>query len=49
MEATVIPARDDHELTLNVIALGQEGYRIVTVLISPLNGFYQIVAQKEKS
>lgn len=46
MKATVIMATDDSELTCQVIALGNEGYRIVTVLISPFNNFYQIVAQR---
>lgn len=45
-EACMVLASNEGELNSHVAAFGQEGYRIVSVLISPQNGMYVIVAQK---
>lgn len=45
-EATVVTAMTEHELTMNVVAFGQEGFRIVSVMQND-NGYYVIVAQKD--
>lgn len=46
-EATTIRCNDLGELDSNVVALGQQGYRIVAVLDLGYNHHYTIVAQKD--
>jgi len=48
MKAGVFSARGIAELNMIVISLGDQGYRIITVL-TPLDGYYEVVAQQEAS
>lgn len=47
-DATVVTARSEYEMHEQVVALGDQGYRIVSVLKNSLD-YFEIVAQKDDS